>query len=112
MSLKRSVLYGILFWAILFALASVLIFAIGLPSEGMAFNVSIIIISLIVVALVSNKQFKKEKRPNGLMTGIVYALVSIILDAVITVPLFVKDYLMLFNWYYLISIILGIITVV
>ena len=46
------------------------------------------------------------------MTGIVYALVSIILDAVITVPLFVKDYLMLFNWYYLISIILGIITIV
>ena len=78
----------------------------------MTFNVSIIAISVIVVAMVSHFQFKKERKPNGLMTGIVYGLVSVVLDAVITVPLFVKDYAMLFNMYYLISVVLGIITVV
>ena len=112
MNLKRSVLYGALFWVILFILASVLLFGFGLDSEGMIFNISIIVIGIIVVAIVSHFQFKKERNPNGLMTGIVYALVSIILDAVITVPLFINDYAMLFNLFYLISVILGIITVV
>ena len=46
------------------------------------------------------------------MTGIIYALVSIILDVVITVPFFAHDYLIVFNWYYLVSVILGTITVV
>lgn len=111
MSVKRSIIYGVIFWIALFIVISVLMFTAGLSTEGMTFNIIVSILGIIVVAIVSHYQFRKEQNPQGFLTGLIYALVGLILDALITVPLFIKDYALLFNLPYFVSVVLGIITV-
>ncbi len=52
-----------------------------------------------MAGIVALLYFKKEKAnfKNGILAGIIFAITGIILDSVITVPLFVKDYGLMFG---------------
>ncbi|MFH1501362.1 MAG: DUF5367 family protein [archaeon] len=113
-NLKRAVLIGALFWVLIFFEVSILMFGLGLES-GTLYYIVHYILSVILVAIASLIYFRgkvKAGAKEGLLLGLIMALTGIILDLIITVPLFVKDYTAFFGDLYLwIGILLGIITV-
>ncbi len=101
MNLKQSTLFGVLFWLIIFVEVSIIGFSPDLATMGefgFEFNQTGNIIHLIAVTLIAailaRLYYKKDKPKfiDALQVGIVISLIGIILDAVITVPLFVKNY--------------------
>ena len=87
-------------------------FGFGLE-EGASYYIPHYILAVILVAIVTTLYFRKEKADfkKGIKVGLIFAITGILLDAIITVPLFVKDYSLMFGdtglW---IGILLGVIT--
>ncbi len=111
MKILKSVLYGALLWVLIFFEVSILMFGLGL--EGILYYIIHYIIAIILVSIIAILYFKKEKADfgKGIILGIGFSIVGIVLDSIITVPLFIKDYSLMFGdiglW---IGIFLGIIT--
>ena len=99
MDLKRAIWTGVLLWVLIFFEVSVLMFGIGLEGVGYAIAHHIILLGLVTVAAIIYFGPKKIRADlgEGLLLGVIYIIVGVILDLVITVPLFVKDYSVFFN---------------
>lgn len=112
MKLLKTILFGALLWVLIFFEVSILMFGFGLET-GLLYYTIHYILAIILVGIVTFFYFKREKAnfKIGILAGIAFALTGIILDLVITVPLFVKDYGLMFKdlglW---IGILLGILT--
>lgn len=94
MSLKRSIFFGSLLWVLIFFEVSILMFGFGLP-DGLSFNIwhyPLVGLIALFVAIFYFKGNVKKGFSQGLLTGIVFVVTGAILDAIITVPLFVKNY--------------------
>ena len=112
MKITKAILYGAILWVLIFFEVSILMFGFGLE-EGASYYISHYILAVILVAIVTTLYFRKEKADfkKGIKVGLIFAITGILLDAIITVPLFVKDYSLMFGdtglW---IGILLGILT--
>jgi len=109
--MKRAVLYGALLWVLIFFEVSILMFGIGLKNDP--YYVIHYMFAVLLVAIVTALYFKKRKAnfEKGVLAGVVFAITGILLDLVITVPLFVRDYSLMFLDFMLwAGIVLGIIT--
>jgi hypothetical protein len=93
MNIKRAVIIGAVLWVVIFFEVCVLMFGFGL-SSGMTYYIIHYILAAIFLVAASLIYFKKKKGSwkKGLLLGIIFMITGTILDAVITVPLFVKDY--------------------
>lgn len=110
----RIIGFGALLWILIFFEVSILMFAFGL--SGMIYSIVHYILSAILALIVALFYFRGLNKKdtgfvNGLLLGLYFVIVGIILDAIITVPLFVKDYTFFLNWNLLISYFIGIIVV-
>lgn len=111
MKILKPVLYGALLWGLIFFEVSILMFGLGL--KGIPYYIIHYILAIILVAIITILYFRKEKAgfKKGIIAGIIFSITGVVLDSVITVPLFVKDYSLMFGdiglW---IGIFLGIIT--
>lgn len=112
MKIGKTILFGALLWVLIFFEVSVLMFGFGLQSGIMYYSVHYLL-SILIVAILAAIYFNKEKASfsKGIIVGIVFAITGVVLDSIITVPLFVKNYGLMFGdgglW---IGIILGILT--
>lgn len=101
MYLKRAIAFGALSWVLIFFEVSILMFGLQLE-PGAGYYIIHYILAAVLIALTAALYFK-GKRVNkrgfgkGAIVGIVFVIVGIILDAIITVPLFVKDYSFFFD---------------
>ena len=94
MDLKRVVIVGAALWAAIFFEVSILMFGFGL-SGNLYFTIHYILLGILSgFAGIYYFMGKKAKAglKEGLKAGIALLAAGIILDAAITVPLFVKDY--------------------
>lgn len=113
MKIWKTILFGAILWVLIFFEVSTLMFGFGLES-GLFYYIIHYILAIILAGIVALIYFKKEKADfgKGILVGIVFAITGIILDLIITVPLFVKDYGLMFGdlglW---VGVILGILTV-
>lgn len=111
MKIMKPILYGALLWVLIFFEVSILMFGFNL--KGILYYSVHYIFAILLVAIITALYFRKEKSNfrKGIIIGIIFSIVGIILDIIITVPLFVKDYSLMFGdlglW---IGIFLGIIT--
>jgi hypothetical protein len=97
MNLKRAILLGIALWVIIFFEVSILMFGFGLTG-GVVYYTVHYILAAVFLAIASMVYFKKAGSiKEGLFLGLIFIVVGAILDAAITVPLFVKDYSKFFN---------------
>jgi len=100
----RAIIISIVLWVLIFLEVSILMFGFGLSPGPLyyLFQYTFIAVLSFICALV---YFKKVKPGlvEGVLLGLVMLVTGIILDAAITVPLFVQ------NWYYFydIRLILG-----
>ena len=92
MDLKRGVIAGVLLWVAIFFEVSILMF--GFKLEGTSYYFAHFIIYGILIAGFASAYFKKAATgwQEGFRLGILFVLTYAVLDAIITVPLFVKDY--------------------
>lgn len=112
MKLKRAMIFGVLIWVLIFFEVSVLKFGfnLGVTAAYYTWHYSL---SGIIVAVVSWFYFEKAKKSleGGILAGLVFTIVGIILDALITVPLFVHDYRFFLDRFLWVGLIEGIVVV-
>ena len=102
MNTKKAILLGIALWVLIFFEVSILIFGLKLraPDDSYAdpvyYGLHFLFFSLFVILLgIIYFREKKIKKGflEGLLLGIMFVIVGIILDSLITIPLFKnKDY--------------------
>lgn len=111
MILKKAVIFGALIWVLIFFEVSILMFGFNLPQWAVSYYAWHYSLSGIIVVIVSWFYFKKGKGDleQGILTGLVFTITSIVLDALVTVPLFVKDYGFFLNRFLWISYLEGIV---
>ena len=94
MNIKKAILYGILLWVLVFFEVSILMFGFNIQIPSSLYYITHMPIFAIIIAFVSLLYFKKEKSglKNGFLLSLAFLATGIVLDSVITVPLFIKDY--------------------
>ncbi|MBI2970845.1 MAG: hypothetical protein HYY37_00325 [Candidatus Aenigmarchaeota archaeon] len=95
MNLKLAALKGAMLWALVFFEVSILMFGFGVQVPSTLYYIVHLPLLAAFTAFAAHLYFRKEKRAgakNGFMLGLLFLLVGIVLDALITVPLFVRDY--------------------
>lgn len=102
MKILRAIGFGALLWVLIFFEVSILMFGLNLSAGNpVYYTLHFIFASLlnIVVSLFYfNTKRVKKGFLQGLLVGVVFVIAAIVLDAIITVPLFMKmDYGLLFR---------------
>jgi|SRR3989338_2964530 len=96
MNWNRGFYFGVLLWVLIFFEVSILMFGFNLGADDVAYYILHYIFVAIFVILASLFYFRghriKRDIREGLLLGVYFAVIGIVLDAIITVPLFVKDY--------------------
>jgi hypothetical protein len=88
MKLLRGILIGALLWVLIFVEWSIIIFTPILKDLG---NYQYIVHYLILIPIVifgANYYYKSKDKVNGFLLGAVMLITGMILDAIVTVPLF------------------------
>ncbi len=95
MKAKLAVLCGALIWVLIFFEVSILMFGFKLQ-PGLTYYTIHYILAAIITGSMSWFYFSRKKVEAGLqegfLVGLVFVIIGMVLDAVITVPLFVKSY--------------------
>ena len=89
MKLLRAILIGALLWVLIFVEWSILIFAPVLKDLG---NWQFLIHYIVLIPIVifgASYYYKSKDKVNGFLLGTVMLVTGLVLDAIITVPLFV-----------------------
>lgn len=108
MNWKRAVTAGIILWVAILIEVSILMFGFGLASQSYNYYIIhyILLTILSILAIIFYFDGKKIKTglKEGFFAGITMLVTAVILDSLITVPLFMKlDY----SFLYRIDIVLG-----
>ena len=108
MRLLRAIGIGALLWALIFFEVSILMFGFGLNAPSPVYYTLHFIFASMFVIVLSLFYFSPRKIRKGflqgLLAGVVFVVVGIILDAIITVPLFMK-----FDYSFLIRVDIGLV---
>jgi len=94
MDIKRAIIAGVILWAAIFFEVSILMFGFGLTTGNLYYSLHYILAGILAGAA-GMFYFTGKVKPGiseGAKAGIVVLAAGIALDAIITVPLFVKDY--------------------
>jgi hypothetical protein len=110
MKFWKAVLIGAIFWAIVFFEVSILMFGFKL-SAGMIYYIIHYVFLLVLSIFAALIYFKGRKGSfgEGLLFGIVAIVVGIILDAAITIPLFIHSYAFFLDPMLLIGLVEGLV---
>ena len=110
---KRALVAAVGLWVLIFFEVSVLMFGFKLsaPDPNYYFIHALLLTSFVIVIALAYFYPKKVKKGviEGILLGIIFFVIGIILDSVITIPLFVHDYKFLLNPELLIGYIGGIV---
>ncbi|PIN77350.1 hypothetical protein COV15_02170 [Candidatus Woesearchaeota archaeon CG10_big_fil_rev_8_21_14_0_10_34_12] len=113
MRLKRAILCGALLWILIFFEVSILMFGFNITSGPLYYTVHYILLIFLagLAALVYFRGRVDRGFWQGILVGIIMAVTGVVLDSIITVPLFIKSYSFFANSYLWTGIIEGIIIV-
>ena len=95
MDIKRVIWTGALLWVLIFFEVSILMFGFKIKAPSTLYFLAHFPLLAILVAIVSYLYFKNQTESgakSGSMLGVSYLMVGIVLDSIITIPLFIKDY--------------------
>ena len=91
MNLKRAIWTGALSWVLVFFEVSILMFGLGIKNTDTSIAHYILFAIAILIPVLIYFKKAKANALNGLYLCIIYFAVSLVLDAIITIPLFIKD---------------------
>jgi hypothetical protein len=87
MNWLKAIGYGIALFAINFVIGSILMF--GLKLSGLSFSIVMLIAAIVVLWLLAN-QYKIKALNDGIMVGLVWLVVDVILEYYVIVQIFSK----------------------
>lgn len=99
MNIKRALGFGTMLWIVAFMVMSIVMFTPWFRDDIIRTNVAWWVLEIPAVLLLA-KWFFKEVEPtmkNGARLGIISIIVGVALDMIITVPLFVKSYAVMYS---------------
>lgn len=107
MNVKRAIWTGIVSWVLIFFEVSVLMFGFGISDVNK--NIVHYILIIIAIGVPAIMYFSKAKAglKEGFLLGLVFVFVGLILDSIITIPLFIKSYSFFLNPYLIIGFLEG-----
>lgn len=115
MKLWRAIRLGALSWILIFFEVSALMFGLKWVSGTLNYNLVHYTFLIVIVALCGYLYFRGKKIEagwfEGLKVGLVFLVTGIVLDAAITVPLFVKSYAFFLDFNLIIGFIESVIVV-
>jgi Na+/proline symporter len=91
MKLLKTLGLGVIFWVLIFIVVSLLMFGLGLfEGDPLFYSLDFLFCSLfaIFLSLVYFNGKTKKGFLQGLLIGVIFVIVAIILDSLITIPLF------------------------
>ena len=91
MNIKRSILFGVLLWAIIFVVLSLLMFTPFLAGKVLLWHI-VFWVLLVPIVLGLCKWYFKENPPTmkkGVLLGVAALVIGIVLDMALTMPLFI-----------------------
>ena len=113
----RAIGTGALLWVLIFVEVSILMFGFGLITASSTYSIIHYILLTILTVICVLIYFRKVKVSftEGVLLGLVMLATGILLDVIITVPLFVKNWayfldpklLVGYFWGFLIAVIIG-----
>jgi hypothetical protein len=113
MDLKRIIVYGALGWVLIFFEVSILLFGLKL-TPGLLYYIVHYILLIMIVAIVALLYFNgkvKKGFTEGILAGILFLLTGIVLDSLITIPLFMQfDYSFFIDIYLWIGFFISVLT--
>ncbi len=92
MNYKKTLLYGLLLWVLIFVVISIIMFVPALAGK-LTLQKVLYLVALAVLALTLGRLYFKKQPANfgqGILVGLVWVTVSTLLDLIITVPLFIQ----------------------
>lgn len=101
---KKATWIGILLWVLIFVEITILMFLPGLKDNNNLIKIVHLPILAVIVWLLTCWYFKFAENPSakhGLFVGLYFLVIGTVLDAIITVPLFVKSYSQFYGDYWL-----------
>ena len=106
MDIKRAIWTGAISWVLVFFEVSILMFGFKINNiDTSLIHYILFPITILIPALVYfQKPNVKAGAKQGLYLCLIFFATSLLLDAFITIPLFVKDYSFLLNPYHLIGL--------
>ena len=113
MKLIRAIFLGALLWVLIFFEVSVLMFGLKM-TDGVNYYILHYILLVLLTLIIALVYFRGKVRKGfgeGILVGIVMMITGTVLDAVITVPLWVKSYSFFLDIYLIVGYILGILVV-
>lgn len=90
---KRAIWAGIILWALILSEASILIFGFGLSRTSLLYYSIHYFLLIFISAIAAVTYFRGHIRAGakqGLYLGLIMLAVGIVLDSIITIPLFLK----------------------
>ena len=92
MNTTRAILYGALMWVLIFFEVSILVFGFKMSAADLSYKVIHSLLLAIIVLVVSAFYFSKRGTKGGIMeglkVGLMFLITGIVLDSLITIPLF------------------------
>lgn len=106
MNWLKAIGYGIVLFAVMFVVGSIVMFGLKLAGTGMSI---VMLISGIIVLYLLAKQYKIKDLNDGIVVGLVWLVVDVILEYYVIVQIFNKGVTSgFYNW----SVLLGYATIV
>jgi hypothetical protein len=103
MRLLRAILSAAILWVLIFFEVSILMFGLKLEQNSSLYYILHYILLFILTLLSSLFYFTGKKIKTdvveGISLGVVFVITRIILDALLTVPLFIQDYNFFLDFY-------------
>ena len=115
MNIKKAVISALVVYAVLFLVASVIMFSLGVTDDTVFGSIMVVISSVTVFLVVKEYYFKGMKFKNplkeGLMLGIAMTVLAVLIDVVVMVYGFASDvgwgYFM--SWHLVLGYLLGVV---
>lgn len=92
MKIKRAVLTGIVVWIIAVFLYSISYYVPIIDDADMQANVVLFVVVVPLVWLGCSFYYRKDNKTHGYKIGLIMLSISIVLDTLITVPVFIIPY--------------------
>lgn len=94
MKLLKAIGLGIVFWVLIFVAVSVLMFGFKLSAPSINYYTILYLIVAIITIVLTLIYFSGKKKTRGgflrgILVGIIFIIIGVILDALITVPFFI-----------------------
>lgn len=105
MDIKRAIWTGAISWVLVFFEVSILMFGFKINNTDTSIvHYALFPIAILIPALIYFKKPSiKVGAKHGLYLCLIFFATSLVLDSIITIPLFVKDYSFLLNPYHVIG---------